>query len=123
MHRPPLQQDQGNATAPTERRFPPPIGRSPSKISGGARQPRARAVALSAHPIPRSTKATPYAAIGRDGWTKLCIFTCVGKRGGSTKTQQPGKQGDGDGISDHRGARHATTVVAWREERRHVGRR
>jgi hypothetical protein len=59
--------------APAEPRLPP-IGRSPSKISGGARQPRARAVTLSAHPTPCSTRSNPHAAIGRDGWTKLCIF-------------------------------------------------
>jgi len=62
-----------DSCAPAEPRLPP-IGRSPSKISGGARQPRARAVTLSAHPTPCSTRANPHAAIGRDGWTKLCIF-------------------------------------------------
>ena len=62
-----------DSDAPAEPRLPP-IGRSPSKISGGARQPCARAVTLSAHPTPCSTRSNPHAAIGRDGWTKLCIF-------------------------------------------------
>jgi len=62
-----------DSRAPAEPRLPP-TGWSPSEILGGARQPLARAVAISAHPTPCSTRSNPHAAIGRGGWNRLCSF-------------------------------------------------
>lgn len=111
-----------DARAPAEPRLPP-IGRSPSEISSGSGQPLARAVAISAHPTSCSTRSNPHAAIGRDGWNRLCTLPREVKRGVSTNKQKPGKKGEGGGFADDRGERHLKAVVAWREDRRHGVRR
>ena len=79
--------------APPARWCLPPIGRSPSEISGGAGPTCARAGAIAAPPIPLFPWTNPHAAIDRDEWNRLCILSREGKRGGSTTP--PASRDDG----------------------------
>jgi hypothetical protein len=61
----------------------------------------------------------PPQALPREAPSSSGVWT----RWGRTKQQTPGKMGEGGAFADARGERHSQAVVAWREERRHVGRR